>query len=127
MQSEAKKTILVVDDEAGILEYLKNILSRHNYKVVVTSKGKDAFDLALSKKPDLIILDIVMPDLSGGEVASLLSKNPKTSNIPILFLTGIMNKSEARTMERCGKHHIMAKPVIVDELILMIERLIPPD
>ncbi|MCK9573189.1 MAG: response regulator, partial [Candidatus Omnitrophica bacterium] len=61
MPEISKKSILIVDDEETTLSYLCHILERENYKVLSTTKGKEAFDLALNNKPDVIVLDIILP------------------------------------------------------------------
>ena len=125
MKSNPPKKILIVDDEEEVLIYLTNILKNANYEVIATDKGKDAIGLAINRRPDLIILDIVMPDIGGSEVAALLVGNATTANIPILFLTGILTKQEESFVKKPNKSHVMAKPVTAGELLDMVEKIIP--
>jgi two-component system alkaline phosphatase synthesis response regulator PhoP len=118
------KKILIVDDEEATLNYLCHILERENYKVISTTKGKEVLDLALNNKPDVIILDVIIPDMDGGEVASLLSKNSATSNIPIIFLTGILKKDEESFAGRTGKRYVLAKPITREKLLEMIKKVL---
>lgn len=119
-----QKSILVVDDEEATLNFLSHILERENYKVFSTSKGKEVADLALNNKPDIIVLDIILPDIDGGEVASVLSKNPATANIPIIFLTGILKKDEESFAGKTGKRYVLAKPVTREKLLEMITKVL---
>jgi CheY-like chemotaxis protein len=121
MLNTRPKTILIVDDEEEILVRLKSILTRAGYEATVTSKGKDAINLAKNLQPDLIILDIIMPDIDGGDVASALSDNPTTSEIPIIFLTGILTKDEELQGKTSGKHRVIAKPIMPEDLLRLIK------
>lgn len=118
-----KKKVLVVDDEVEALFYLGKILERHNFAVVSTSKGKEASMLAKQENPDLIILDISMPDMDGGDILSELDKDRMTRDIPVVFLTALVNKDEA-IGKTVGKRHIpiVAKPVDETELLRVIKK-----
>ena len=124
MEKKLKK-ILIVDDEEEILLHLCNILKRANFDVISTTKGKEAVSLATRGKPDLIVLDIVLPDLGGSEVASILTENPTTAEIPIIFLTGILTRQEENEVGgKSGRHYVVAKPVTGAELIDMINKIL---
>ena len=125
MTENTSKKILVVDDEKETLVYLTNILKRLHYEIVSATAGKEAVTLAKDLKPDLIILDIVLPDMDGGEVAFTLSKDPSTARIPIIFLTGILKKKEEAIVKKTGSRYILAKPVAAQELLVMINKVLP--
>lgn len=126
MQTKApKKRILVVDDEEETLVAVGNILKRANYKVDSATSGKDALELTRKLRPDLIILDIVLPDMDGGDVASELSQDYLTSNIPIVFLTGILKKDEEYEGMKTGRRYVIAKPVTKDGLLSIVAQAIP--
>jgi len=125
MHDENTKTILIVDDEVEMLDHLVHTLKRTNCKVVSTTKGKEALKLVKTEKPDLIILDVVMPDMDGGQVASLLAENPATANIPIIFLTGILTKEEGFDHETTGKRFVVPKPVDSMDLLKKISKVLP--
>ena len=112
-----KKKILLVDDEEETLFLLGSILQRHNFEVISTSKGKQAVPLAKESQPDLIILDIFMPDMSGADVAKVLGEYPSTQGIPIIFLTALMTKDETSLGMKTGNHRILAKPTNEQELM----------
>jgi len=89
MNSSPKKTkILIVDDQPENIDVMRGVL-REKYSLAAASNGKAAIKFANSQlQPDLILLDIMMPGMSGYEVCKKLKDNPNTSNIPIIFITG---------------------------------------
>ena len=118
------KKILVVDDEAETLEFLSNTLKRANYAVISTTSGNEALNLAKEQKPDLIILDLVLPDRFGGEVASIISKDNATNRIPIIIVTGYANNSAGTESEQFGKHYFMSKPIESKKLLDIIKKIL---
>ncbi|MFH0763012.1 MAG: response regulator [Candidatus Omnitrophota bacterium] len=120
--AESKKKILIVDDEPEVLERLSNILERAEFEVISTGRGVEALELAKQEIPDLIILDILLPDKTGDDIAGELSQTPSTASIPIIFLTGVVTKEEIATSEKCGKHYVLAKPVTKDAILEAINK-----
>src|SRR5690349_10153577 len=90
------KSILVVDDNQGIRENTAEILELAGYKTFTAENGKKGVDIALVEKPDLIICDIMMPELDGYGVLHLLKKNQATQHIPFVFLTAKTERSDFR-------------------------------
>lgn len=121
---ENKKTILVVDDEAEIRKVLMMRLSSAGYETIEAGNGKDAFNIAKEKKPDLIILDIMMPGMDGMSTSQQLKDNESTKNIPIVFLTGLQDKDSEQTNHLSGDNIIFAKPYDSNELLAMVKKLI---
>lgn len=121
----AKKKILVVDDEPDVLERLSNILTRNNFAVISTTSALAALELARKETPDLIILDILLPEKSGDEVAVELGQDPATAGIPIIFLTGVVTKEEVASSEKCGSHYVLAKPVTKEIILAAINKVLP--
>ena len=121
-----KKRILVVDDEAALTRIIKLNLERTgNYEVRTENMGSMAIPAAKEFKPDLIFLDVMMPDMSGDEVAALLKEEPILSNIAFVFMTAIVTKEETQAMETdIGGNIFLAKPVKTEELIATIERVL---
>lgn len=115
--------ILVIDDDVHYCRTLKKVLElRGGYSVRATTHGKEGIELARRHRPDMILLDIMMPGMNGTEVAAELLKNATTMSIPIMFVTGLIKHHEAERREGIvGNQHMMAKPVIIDDLILRIE------
>jgi len=122
---EIRKKILLVDDEPETLGFMASTLGRHDYEVISASCGERAIELAKQLKPDLIILDVIMPDMDGGDVAAALKSEQATQNIPIIFLTGILAKDEETSRRTTGSRHVLAKPVSSAELLSAVEKVFP--
>jgi two-component system alkaline phosphatase synthesis response regulator PhoP len=115
-----EKKILIVDDDPVSLEMLEKILLLEGYWVAKATNGKEALYIADEFHPDLIILDIVMPIMDGTEAMEKLEKNPRTKNIPVLFLTSLISKKEE--FDNCtGKRRFLAKPIDREKLLEEIE------
>ncbi len=120
-----RKNILIVDDEKDVLSVLEKGLTSEGYSVITASSGNDAIGLAKSRHPDLIILDVLMPGMDGGEVARKLKEVPETKDIPVMFLTGMFPKKEERKNGRVAAGHVLfEKPYDILELVAAIEELL---
>jgi two-component system response regulator VicR len=93
--------ILVVDDEREIANLFYDMLTKEGFQVLTATSGQDCLKLAEKEKPDLILLDVMMPGMDGGETMQNLLDNEKTKNIPTIFLTSIISKDEE--IEQLGK------------------------
>jgi two-component system OmpR family response regulator len=116
----AKEKILVVDDEQDVAKALKVRLKANGYQVVIASDSVQAFIMANKEKPDLILLDIMIPGGGGFVVAERLKQSQTTHHIPIVFLTGIPG-GEERAYQLGASGYVM-KPYHPDELIQTIHR-----
>jgi len=120
-----EKKILIVDDEPDTLFILEKELAARGYAVLTANNGSEAITLARSKHPDLIILDVAMPGMGGGEVAEKLKEGLLTKDIPIIFLTALFPKRKEEEQDRVVAGHVfMAKPYDLEELLIQIEKLI---
>lgn len=121
------KKILVVDDEPDIVRILKHLLEKNNYTVITAPDGEFGVRLAIEERPDLILMDILMPVKDGIEAFGEISKNPATSQIPVIFLTAmISSKEESVLKSRLGGSpylHVLAKPFDVPLMLKTIEEL----
>jgi len=119
-----KKKILVVDDEAGITRMLKrNLESTGRYEVRAENSGNAAVAAAREFHPDFILLDVMMPGVDGGEVAARLKEDKALQNIPVVFLTAIIEQEEtAPTGGTIGGCEYLAKPVKLEDLVTCIEK-----
>ncbi|MCX5827873.1 MAG: response regulator [Deltaproteobacteria bacterium] len=115
--------ILMIDDEEPFSFFVKlNLETDSRFKVTTAPRGDEGLKLAKSIKPDLILLDIMMPGMFGTEVAGKLLEDPRTKYIPIIFLTAALKKEEADEMDgRIGGREFIAKPITKEELISRIE------
>ncbi|MCK9602954.1 MAG: response regulator [Candidatus Omnitrophica bacterium] len=119
-----KKKILIIDDEVDFTKVVKlNLEGTGKYEVRAENKGSLGLAVTKEFKPDLVLLDILMLDMEGSEVAYQLRSDEETKNIPIVFLTAVIRKKEAEENKGViGGYPFIAKPVGIDELIEVIER-----
>jgi CheY-like chemotaxis protein len=119
------KKILVVDDEEDVLVVLRATLTAKGYSVITATTGANALALAKSQHPDLIILDVVMPGMDGGEVSAKLEENPLTRSIPVIFLTALLTKTEEYAQNHMVDSNItFAKPIDTEALLAQMEGLL---
>ncbi len=115
------KKILLIEDNFEVRENTNEILSLANYNVVTAENGKIGVELAQSEKPDLIICDIMMPELDGYGVLHILSKNEETAVIPFIFLTAKTEKVDIRKGMNLGADDYLTKPFDDTDLLNAIE------
>jgi len=102
--------ILIVDDEVDIVEALKSYLEDQNYRVITAFDGKEALEKARNEKPDLIILDIMLPKINGYEVCQLLKFDRKYKHIPIVMLTARIREEDKGLGFQVGADAYITKP-----------------
>jgi len=119
-----KKRILLVDDEASVTRGIKlNLENLGIYEVRAENQARHAVETAREFKPDLIFLDVIMPELDGGEIAARIADDPLLKGTPIVFLTAIVTNQETKGSEAIfGGCNFLAKPVDLAELVKCIER-----
>jgi len=122
-KSTKQTKLLVVDDDAAFRAFLEELLTTSGYEVILAENGKQGIELATSELPGLIILDVMMPDISGGMAAHYLSENIATQNIPIIFLTSIISEEQEMMVDNQeGNYQFLAKPIKVEHLLEEITR-----
>jgi DNA-binding response OmpR family regulator len=121
-----EKIILVIDDEEDFCHFIKkSIESKGVFQVLTATKGREGIRLAKTRKPDIILLDIMMPDIAGTEVAEELSEDPLTASMPIIYVTAIISKEEIRKSGGViGGRNFIAKPIVLNELLNKIKTLL---
>jgi len=119
------KRILVVDDEVALTRMVQMNLERAgDYEVMTVNQGSEVLNAAREFRPDMIFLDVMMPDKSGDEVAEELREDPALSKVPFAFMTAIVTKDETDAMgTNIGGNEFLAKPVKTEELVAMIEKM----
>ena len=122
--NNAKKRILVVDDEPTITRLLKlNLEQTGDYEVATENISQAALAAAEEFQPDLFLLDVLMPGLDGGNLASQLQTSPKLKGVPIVFLTAAVTREEVRARHGLvGGLPFLAKPVNLHEVLGCLER-----
>ena len=112
--------VLVVDDNPIQLKIAIAIMQSHGLSVAVAASGQEAFEAIEKERPDLILLDIVMPGIDGFEVCSTLKRDPKYATIPILFLTAQTDEENIMTAFQSGASDYVTKPVNPPELLARV-------
>ena len=124
--SDQKTKVLIVDDDASITRMIKlNLEKTGAYEVWTENEGRRAVGAAREFKPDIIFLDVMMPDLQGNEVAEQLEEDAKLKDITRVFLTALVTRDEtADGGNEIGGNHFLAKPVNTQDIIRMIEKVL---
>jgi CheY-like chemotaxis protein len=123
---KAKASILVIDNSRDFTHAAKVALEKTGrYVVAEENDSRKAHQTALSVKPDLILLDIAMPETDGGEVAAWIQSDPTLHRIPIVFLTALVTTAEGKSGLRIQGHSFLAKPISLKDLIKGIEENLP--
>lgn len=121
-----KRRILIVDNDRNTTHLVKVLLERTgDYLVLEENNSTRAHQIARNFRPDLILLDIEMPETDGGEVAARIEADPELQSTPIIFLTALVTRAEAKSGLRIQGHIFLAKPVSIPELINAIEEHVP--
>ena len=121
-----KRRILIVDDDANSTHLVKILLERSGpYLVLEENDPTKADQTAHNFKPDVILLDIVMPKMDGGELATQIEADRELRDTPIIFLTALVTHSETKSGLHVQGHPLVAKPISIPELIDAIEKHLP--
>jgi len=122
------RKILIIDDEKDFCFFIKkNLEATGDFQVDTCCNARDSLGLAESTQPDLILLDILMPEESGTQIAEKLKNNNSTKNIPIVFLTAVITPEELEIKGSFIKgNHVLAKPVRITMLLNIIALLTDP-
>jgi two-component system, OmpR family, response regulator len=121
-----RKRILIVDNDPNTTHLVKVLLERTGHYVVLEENdATKAHQSAREFRPDLILLDVVMLETDGGEVAARVEADPELHNTPIIFLTALVTRAEAKSGLHIQGHPFFAKPVSIPELINAIEQNLP--
>ena len=120
----AEKTILVADDESHILNVVSLKLRNAGFRVVTARDGQEAFELAQQERPDLVITDYHMPQLSGLELCRKLKQDPQTSAIPAIMLTARGYHLEPHDTEQSGVLRMLSKPFSPRALLATVNEVL---
>ena len=118
------KEILIVDDEPGVVVAIQFLMEQLGHSVLIAERGEDALDLIYKYKPDLVLLDIMLPGISGWEVCEIIRLNPNYRNIKIAFLTARGDEAEIARGLALGADAYITKPFANEELIARINALL---
>ncbi len=126
MENPVKK-VLVIDDEEDFCFFVReNLMNSGRFDVVIANSGGRGVELAETESPDIILLDMMMPDMSGEEVLEELKGSRHTAGIPVVFLTALVTREDTgdASFKKIGDSYFIAKPVRTRELIGAIDQLL---
>ena len=116
--------ILVVDEDALLRANLSRLLALEGHEVIEADGGERAVELALAGPPDLVLCDLVMPDLDGQEVTRRLRADPRTAGVPIVIVTGSASVASESCADALGADACVTKPFELDHLLAVVSRLL---
>lgn len=122
-----KKRILLIDDEEDYCYFMsRNLEATGEFSVIIAQEGQEGINLARKEHPDLILLDVILPGVSGTDVASALFNDPHTRRIPIVFLTAVVTQRElgAKVVKEIGGNNFIAKTAQTEEVVRAIKKLL---
>ena len=120
------KRVVVVDDEPSVGEAVRDLLSSEGYEVQTPDDAQSALPDLIRAAPDLVILDVNMPGMSGWELCSLLRRQSSTRTVPVLFLTGRQDVRDRITAMQVGGSDYLSKPFSADDLRRKVRSLLKP-
>ncbi len=113
-------TILIIDDSPTELHLFQNMLEKNGFETLVADSGDDGIRQAATSRPDCILMDVVMPGMNGFQATRKLSKNPRTSAIPIIIITSKDQETDKIWGMRQGAVEYLVKPIAEKQLVHMI-------
>lgn len=116
--------ILIAEDERDIRDLVSFTLKFAGYEVVAASDGQDAYEKTLIERPDLILMDVRMPRMTGYEACKKMKEEPSIKNIPVVFLSAKGQEAEIRSGLEAGAEEYLLKPFAPDELISRVSELL---
>jgi twitching motility two-component system response regulator PilH len=117
------KRVLIVDDSPTERFFLTDVLRKQGYEVVTAESGEEGVTVAKQEKPDLILMDVVMPGLNGFQATRQLSRSPETASIPVIMCTTKGQETDRVWGMRQGAIDYLVKPVVAEELLAKIKAL----
>ena len=118
------KTVLIVEDNELNMKLFRDLLEAHGYATVQTREGLQALDLAREHRPDLILMDIQLPEVSGLEITKWLKDDEELKSIPVIAVTAFAMKGDEQKIREGGCEAYIAKPISVAHFVEMVQRFI---
>ena len=118
---KAMARILIVDDSPTQVNVISRVLAKHGHEVITAEDGEIGVEKAVSEKPDVILMDVVMPNLNGFQATRQITKNPQTSHIPVIMLTSKDQETDRVWAERQGASDYLTKPPNESDLLVKIK------
>ena len=125
LREDPMSKVLLVDDHPDLREAMRTAMQSMGFAVITAKNGKEGVETAIIEKPDLILMDFMMPEMDGWEASRILRANPETKDIPILAITALFGPSDLQTCIDAGCNDYIVKPFTPDQLLKKIKALIP--
>ncbi|MDH5383515.1 MAG: response regulator, partial [Candidatus Aminicenantes bacterium] len=123
-QSIYKRKILIVDDDPTSLKILESMLPSEKYEIIIATNGKEALQAAFDQLPDLVLLDIMMPDMDGFDVTRTIKRDPRTKDTPVILVTALDDPENKVTGLEAGAEELLNKPVHSTELLARVNSML---
>ncbi|MFD2678412.1 response regulator [Camelimonas lactis] len=120
------KTILIVEDNELNMKLFGDLLEAHGYQTLKTAQGSEALELARAHKPDLILMDIQLPDVSGLEVTRWIKEDPALKHIPVIAVTAFAMKGDEERIREGGCEGYLSKPISVGKFLEAVQNYAGP-
>ncbi len=124
MNTNITKKVLVIDDNPTDLRLIASLLEAKGYSVTAADDAAVGLELAMTMRPDVLVLDVMMPIINGYNICRLLKNHPECEKIPILLVTSRSSEEDRKIGEEAGADSYMAKPFDVDALLETVARLL---
>ncbi len=115
--------VLLIEDEPNIVEAIRFVLSRHGWSVDTHADGATAQAAVLARAPDVVVLDVMLPNLSGHDVLAQMRADPVTARVPVLMLTARGRREDRETALRLGADRFMTKPFALNDVLAAVRDL----
>jgi len=124
LKKSGQKTVLVIDDDALHVKALEKKLPENGYRVLTATKAADGLSMAMTRYPDLIVLDVMMPIINGYNICQLLKSDPKHKHIPVIMLTSRDSEKDKQIGQDVGADVYLVKPLDIPLLLTKINELL---
>lgn len=121
------KKILIIDDNESVCSMLKRLLEQRGFKVFISNDGLQGVHVARQKKPDLIILDVMLPGMDGHKVCRMIKFDQQLKNIPVVILTSRNTEKDAELAKKCGADDFVVKATGTDKILAAVKKFINPE
>ena len=117
---------MVVDDEETVSSFVRLVLEQQGYETLTTTSGQSCLDLLKINRPDLILMDISMPDMDGGELFARVRFLPNCRKVPVIFITGLITQEEEADFNKVheDRKHYLGKPFTPSKLMLVVKAML---
>ena len=117
--------VLAVDDDPAVLRIVESLLTRHDYKVKTAASGEDALRMLQTLTPSVLILDVLMEGISGYDVCTVVKRDPRLQDVPVIFLTSKGTPKDYKMGHDLGAVIYMVKPLKPEKLLNVVQMLVP--